>query len=81
MMNNIFKKHRELLVNGEELRKAMAVLTACDYQSAKVGNCGWAKAPNVYFLFFDATNKVYNDICMKMNKYGVELLDDKVVGY
>lgn len=79
------KRQRELLIDESQLRNAMVVLTTINRKGQHIApriiNCGWAKAPNCYVAFINVTDKVYDDICTKMNKYGVELLDETVVGY
>lgn len=81
MLNNIFKKDRYLLVDLKQIQTALTVLKVCDYTKATVCNCGWAKAPSCYFMRITVTDKKYNYICRMMKKYGVDLLDEKVVGY
>ena len=83
MIKKLFdiKKDRYLLVNLNQIQTALTVLKECGYIKATVCNCGWAKAPLCYFMRVSVTDKQFEDICRKMNKYGVKLLDDKTVGY
>lgn len=79
------KKLRELLIDESQLQKALIVLTTINRRgeliAPRIINCGWAKAPNCYVAFVDVTDKIYEEICRKFNKYGVELLDEATTGY
>lgn len=79
------KRQRELLIDESQLQKALVVLTTInrkgEFIPAKIINCGWAKAPNCYVALVNVTDKIYDEICRKFNKYGVELLDEATTGY
>lgn len=77
------KKLREFYIDESQLRKALVVFTMVnlngeDLIAPRITNCGWAKAPNCYVAFEWLTDKVYDELCRKFNKYGVELLDENV---
>ena len=79
------KRQRELLIDESQLQKALVVLTTInrrgEHIAPRIINCGWALAPNCYVAFVNVTDKVYDEICRKFNKYGVELLDEATTGY
>lgn len=79
------KRQRELLIDESQLQKALIVLTTInrrgEFIAPRIINCGWAKAPNCYVAFVNVTDKIYDEICRKFNKYGVELLDEVTTGY
>ena len=82
----IFGKYRHMLVDASELTKALQVLNKLNISclpsegNMKVGNCGWAKAPDCWFITFNATNRKYVDILKEFKKNNIHLLPE-TTGY
>ena len=46
----------------------------------QMANCGWAKAPDVWFVRFNADWDIYRKICEDVNLAGIQIMHDNV-GY
>ena len=82
----LFGKYRHLLVDASELTKALQVLSKNHVTclpldgNLKVGNCGWAKAPDCWFVTFTVNNKKYVEILKEFKKNNISLLPE-TTGY
>ena len=73
-MFNIFKGRRHLIVDEENLTTLLEVLNRrsnifTDY-NLSVGNCGWSDDPNKWFIYFDSSDKGYDDILKDLLEIG-----------
>lgn len=82
MLHKLFElaKNRDICVDLTDLQKVMEVLGK-HFVTARVGNCGGAKAPTCYFVFYHANDSVDNQITYELSEKGVKILDPNVVGY
>lgn len=62
-------------VKGDHILVAAALMNLCNFS---VGWCGWAKAPECWFIDFVATDNDWNKICRDFNQKGVEILPETV---
>lgn len=82
MLHRLFElaKDRDICVDLADLQKVMEVLGK-HFVTARVGNCGWAKAPTCYFVIYHVNDGVDNQIANELFEAGVKILDPNVVGY
>lgn len=64
-------------VIGDHILVAAALMNYCNFS---VGCCGWAKAPECWFIDFVATDKDWYTMCYHFKQKGVEILPE-TVGY
>ena len=80
-----FSKH-SLLIDFSDLATMMSILDSYDLTWKKriyFGNCGWAKAPNCWFVIFRCSDYVWYKMLVKMKECKITLLPEYVgyVGY
>lgn len=84
-MFNIFRKQRNILVDFEDLANVLNILDKHDLTwqylaDLKIGNCGWKKAPNCWFVHVRATNKTWISVLRSIKQNNITLLDE-TTGY
>lgn len=85
MLNKIIRKRRRILIDKKDMVTVLEIL--CKYDSCwqdmanmKVGRCGWAKAPDCWFVHVNVTDKKWASILREFNNKKVTLLPE-TVGY
>lgn len=72
-------KERKFLVDAKDVLETVRVIQRFRWiPSAEVGNCGWAKAPDCWFVYFRCTDKTYAKILAAIYNKGIKLLSDLV---
>ena len=78
LMTNIFGKRRYWVLKKDDVIKA---LTAIDNHRSKhiepevvTGNCGWVDEEDMWYLFFNASNKQWVNIIKDLSSIGLELV-------
>lgn len=78
----IFRRH-ELLIDINDLTAMMKILDDHDLTlKGKVffGNCGWAKAPDVWFVIFNCSDRLWYEILPEIKESKIEILPE-YIGY
>ena len=83
MLDRIIRKRREILIDKKDMVTVLEIL--CKYDSCwqdlanlKVGHCGWAKAPDCWFVHVSVTEHKWFFILKEMKNKNVTLLTDLV---
>lgn len=81
--NIFFRKRREMFIDKSELVTVLEVLnkheiTYADLANLKMGNCGWAKAPNCWFIMFSANDRTWYQILKEFKVKNITLLPETV---
>lgn len=74
------KKRREVLVDKNNVNDVVMSATSNGVTGFRIGNCGWMKAPNCYFVAFASTLKQYAAIMEDLNNKEIKILPESV-GY
>ena len=74
------KKNYEVLVEKENVNDVVMEATSNGITNFRIGNCGWAKAPNCYFVAFYATRDQYIKTMENLNDKHVKILPEST-GY
>ena len=72
--------HRTWYIHERDAAQVAAILARYGVNRPSMANCGWAKAPDIWFVRFDAPWKEYGPICGEVNKAGIQVMNDNV-GY
>lgn len=80
MMFLKIRRDFEVLVNKRDVTNVIMEATANKITNFKIGNCGWKKAPNCYFVVFHATQDQYIKTMENLNKKHVKILPEST-GY
>ena len=74
----------KILVDIEQIEEVIKVLNRynCD-KSLKIGNCGWEKAPNCYYVIFNVNDDEVDLECLidYMRNRGIVFLPESTTGY
>lgn len=72
----MFGKLLQIIIDEEDVTKALMIVNASKsfFTEVRVGNCGWALAPNAWFIRTHINRKHYKNILKEFKKKGVELL-------
>ena len=74
------KKRHEVLVDKNNVNDVVMSATSNGVTGFRIGNCGWLKAPDCYFIAFTATLKQYASIMEDLNNKEIKILPESV-GY
>lgn len=65
------KKNRTILMDVNDVTTVLGFVNHHrQYDSVRVGNCGWGQEYNTWFVMFDADDKVYGEIMKGLMKIG-----------
>lgn len=79
-MSNTFGKWRSILVDESELVDMLKILDKLDVGPICMGNCGWQKAPDCWYVDFQAFDETYYNILEEMVENEVHMLPE-TTGY
>ncbi len=80
LLNYIFGKDREILINESDLGRAIRTLQFFNILGVKVVHCGWAKAPEVFSVQFKATHSNWVSVLRTFTEMGVTI-HSEAIGY
>lgn len=74
----MFRKKRNVLVNFDDLAELLAILDKHNltWHNLSVGNCGWAKSPKCWFVYFRASNNEWVSILTAIKRKQINLLPE-----
>ena len=76
-------KKREFLINEKDVTEVISIInknSIAFFMGMQAGNCGWALAPECWYIRFPATNKQYVKILKEIARKNIELLPE-TTGY
>ena len=76
LLNKVVKRRHSLLVDYDQLSLTISCLSSLDIFQITTGNCGWAKAPNCYFVNFTISDEKWYNLLDEFKKEGVVLLPE-----
>ena len=77
-----FRSH-DILVDFGQMEKILKIFDGLDVfykRRVFMGNCGWAKAPNCWYVHLSCSDKMWYSILEKLSEEKVELLPE-TTGY
>ena len=81
IIRRYIKTRREILVNEDMVQKALVVLNDHGiFTNLSISNCGWAKAPDCWFIHCDASEETWVSVLEDFVKDGVKILPE-TTGY
>lgn len=83
MLKNIIRTRRRIFIDKNDMVTVLEIL--CKYEvcwhdlaNLKVGRCGWAKAPDCWFVHVSVGDRKWNNILKEFKNKGVTLLPETV---
>ena len=89
MLKEVFKKRRHLdfLVDISDIEKVLKVLQEYGLAEStiptnlRIGNCGWAKAPNCYYVSLIIPLEEVENVVKSMRESNITFLPESTTGF
>lgn len=85
LKNVIGRERRKILVHKKHIGDIVEIIYKMGLQQEglinfTIGNCGWAKAPDCYYIYITLNDRYYFKFLKMVKDYGINLLPE-TIGY